>query len=68
MQVGGVWGHDDIVTLLIHNGADVNKKSSNETFPLGYACSKLQPHIVEILLRNGTVQTQWSETFLDGLV
>lgn len=53
LQYASWWGHDDIVTLLIHNGADVNKKNSNETFPLGYACSKLQPHIVELLLRNG---------------
>eukprot|EP00529_Nitzschia_sp_RCC80_P029443 CAMPEP_0113513706 /NCGR_PEP_ID=MMETSP0014_2-20120614/40010_1 /TAXON_ID=2857 /ORGANISM="Nitzschia sp." /LENGTH=334 /DNA_ID=CAMNT_0000410137 /DNA_START=236 /DNA_END=1240 /DNA_ORIENTATION=+ /assembly_acc=CAM_ASM_000159 len=53
LQYASWWGHDDIVQLLINHGADVNQKSTHGTYALGYAASKLQPHVVRVLLRYG---------------
>jgi hypothetical protein len=49
----GWWGHEDIVQLLLNKGVDIDKKTSAQTFALSYASSKLQPHIVGILIKNG---------------
>ncbi|MGL1930512.1 MAG: ankyrin repeat domain-containing protein [Desulfotalea sp.] len=64
-------GMPELVKFLIAQGADVNKKSKNDSsFPLYTSCyhgDKTGFEIVEFLLKNGAninAQTRWGETAL----
>lgn len=46
-------GFDDIVSLLLENGADVNAEDDKRETPLSYAVSMRRVPVVEALLENG---------------
>jgi hypothetical protein len=47
------WGHYNIVTMLIENGADVNSKDKFSRTPLHMAATTDKIHVVKLLIENG---------------
>ena len=53
LHLASALGHEEIITLLIDNGADLNAKDEDGKTPLFYASSKGHKEIVEILINHG---------------
>ncbi|KAI5839362.1 hypothetical protein DFP73DRAFT_634572 [Morchella snyderi] len=62
-------GHDEICSLLLQSGADVDAKSADGSTPLVYACSYDKLSTVQLLLHHGSdidVKTKTGLAVLDG--
>ncbi|OJJ38684.1 hypothetical protein ASPWEDRAFT_127398, partial [Aspergillus wentii DTO 134E9] len=53
IQIASEQGHEDMVQMLLNNGADTHGRGSTDTTALGFASSAGHQRIVEMLLEHG---------------
>ena len=63
LSIASFSGREDVVRLLLDNGADVNKADKLGTTPLSIASRLGKKHIVEALLKAPDIKVDKSDTF-----
>ncbi len=53
LHEAALWGHNEVVELLIANGAEVNAKDDDDQTPLDWAIKYKQTEIADLLRKHG---------------